>query len=155
ELEESDAGLAMALFGLGTPTRGEQARDLDDPAANEFQLEALRAVLERDVTYVWGPPGTGKTTALALIGEALVRRGLRVLAVASTNVAVDNAVLKIAERLTADDGVVRYGTPQLASLREAPAAPIRSGRKSLPAGAGLMATMPLPFWDEPAREVSE
>ncbi|HLG74633.1 MAG TPA: AAA domain-containing protein, partial [Chloroflexota bacterium] len=141
DLEEADAELGLALFGFRSPRATGTAGELDDPSANEFQLEALRAVLERDVSYVWGPPGTGKTTTLALIAEALVRRGLRVLAVASTNVAVDNAVLKTAERLREPGAVVRFGTPQLPVLREAtpPGPPGRRG--------SLMATMPLPFED--------
>lgn len=135
ELEEDDCDLPLALFGLREPVIGEPVAGLDDPEANEFQLEALRSVLERDIAYVWGPPGTGKTTALALIAEALVQRGMRVLAVASTNVAVDNAVLKTAERLHEPGQVVRFGTPQLPALRE-PALP----------GAmrgSLMETMPM------------
>ena len=134
ELEPAACDLPLALFGLRQPAGEGQAPPLDDPEANEFQLAALKAVLERDVTYVWGPPGTGKTTALALVAEALVRRGLRVLAVASTNVAVDNAVLKVAERL---DGVVRFGTPQLPALRE----PLQQAA----ARGSLLQTMPLPF----------
>ncbi|HLQ31209.1 MAG TPA: AAA domain-containing protein, partial [Chloroflexota bacterium] len=116
ELDERDCDLSLALFGFRQPNRAGAAPPLDDPEANEFQLDALRAVLERDVTYVWGPPGTGKTTALALIAEALVRRGMRVLAVASTNVAVDNAVLKTAERLCEEGAVVRYGIPRAVPL---------------------------------------
>ncbi|HLY66637.1 MAG TPA: DEAD/DEAH box helicase [Chloroflexota bacterium] len=137
EIEEDDAGLALTLFGLKQPVVRGPVELPDDPEANEFQLQALQAVLERDVTYVWGPPGTGKTTALALIAAALVQRGLRVLAVASTNVAVDNAVLKIGERLGGATPVVRYGTPQLPGLRAEPGA---SGGRGT-----LMQTMPLPF----------
>jgi len=138
ELGEDASDLPLALFGFRQPELGAPAGDLDDDSANEFQLDALRAVLERDVTYVWGPPGTGKTTTLALIAEHLVRRGMRVLAVASTNVAVDNAVLKVAERLAGSGSVVRFGTPQLAALRE-PAGLAGATR------GNLMQTMPLPF----------
>ncbi|HVA25094.1 MAG TPA: AAA domain-containing protein [Chloroflexota bacterium] len=138
EIEPDDCDLPMALFGFRQPKAAGKAPALDDPEANEFQLEALRAAIERDVTYVWGPPGTGKTTALALIAEALVGRGLRVLAVASTNVAVDNAILKVAERIGGDASVVRFGTPQLPALRDPLATP------SGPRGS-LMQTLPLPF----------
>jgi hypothetical protein len=146
EIGETEAELPMALFGFRPPTAGRPVEELDDPEANEFQLAALRAVLERDVTYVWGPPGTGKTTALALIGEALARRGLRVLAVAPTNVAVDNAALKLGERLGGSGSVVRFGTPQIAALREPAPGPTVHSR----ARGGLMQTMPLPFWEEEA-----
>ncbi|HEX6512618.1 MAG TPA: AAA domain-containing protein, partial [Chloroflexota bacterium] len=135
ELQPEDCDLPLALFGFRDPCNDGEAQELDDAEANEFQLEALRAVLERDVVYVWGPPGTGKTTALALIAEALVRRGLRVLAVAPTNVAVDNAALKIAGRLGGEPPVVRYGTPQLAVLRQDAAPVLVVPAKRLPDGA--------------------
>ncbi len=137
EIEPEDCDLPLALFGFRQPEKAGEAPPLDDPEANEFQLEALRAVIERDVTYVWGPPGTGKTTALALIAQALVDRGLRVLAVASTNVAVDNAVLKVAQRLHGSGSVVRFGIPQLPALREPLAMASPRGR--------LLQTMPLRF----------
>ncbi|HVB09008.1 MAG TPA: AAA domain-containing protein, partial [Bacillota bacterium] len=118
ELDPTECDLPLALFGFRPPRVSGATEPLDNGDANEFQLEAVRAVLGRDITYVWGPPGTGKTTALALIAEALVRRGLRVLAVATTNIAVDNAVLKVAERLREAGAVARFGTPHLPALRD-------------------------------------
>jgi superfamily I DNA and/or RNA helicase len=55
-----------------------------------------------------------------MIAEALVRRNLRVLITASTNVAVDGAILAAGSRLGADGRVVRLGPPQLAALRAEP-----------------------------------
>lgn len=46
------------------------------------------------MTYIWGPPGTGKTKTLATILNLLIKAGQRVLLVANTNVAVDEILKK-------------------------------------------------------------
>jgi Cdc6-like AAA superfamily ATPase len=38
--------------------------------ANPDQIDAVRRSLGSETSYVWGPPGTGKTTTLARIVEA-------------------------------------------------------------------------------------
>jgi hypothetical protein len=116
-LEEERCELALALFGARQPY-GLPVAPFECDEANMYQRAAVQAVLERDVAYIWGPPGTGKTTTLALIGQALAERGLRVLMVASTNVAIDNAVVRLAPRLEPET-VVRFGVPQLPELRAA------------------------------------
>jgi DNA replication ATP-dependent helicase Dna2 len=76
---------------------------------NHAQDEAVRlAVAAEDCTLVHGPPGTGKTYALARIVRALADRGERVLLSAFTNRAVDNAVEALDEQGFSD--VVRVGT---------------------------------------------
>jgi len=56
----------------------------------------LRDVLEQacgsTVTYIWGPPGTGKTHAIAHLVTALIEAGERVLVTSHTNAAVDQAL---------------------------------------------------------------
>ncbi len=66
----------------------------------EEQQLAVSKALGSDGLYVWGPAGTGKSTTVADITAALVRTD-SVLAVASTNHAVDGALLKILDRLGA------------------------------------------------------
>lgn len=68
------------------------------------------AMAAKDVALCHGPPGTGKTTAVVEVVRQEAARGSRVLAVAASNVAVDNLV----ERLVAADPalkVVRVGHP--------------------------------------------
>ncbi|MDQ2777030.1 MAG: AAA family ATPase [Acidobacteriota bacterium] len=54
-----------------------------------------------DASYLWGPPGTGKTTTLGyLVAEYLqARKASRILLVSSTNVASDTALLSVDERV--------------------------------------------------------
>jgi hypothetical protein len=59
---------------------------------NDSQRGAIARACERNLTSIWGPPGTGKTKVIGLLVAELCRRGERVLLAANTNAAVDNAV---------------------------------------------------------------
>ena len=74
--------------------------DASQNAAVSFALAAPELAL------IWGPPGTGKTTALVELILQSVARGERVLACSASNVAVDNLV----ER-------VRLASPKLRCVR--------------------------------------
>jgi ribosomal protein L37AE/L43A/uncharacterized coiled-coil DUF342 family protein len=81
---------------------------------NDEQKKAVAKAIGSDITFIWGPPGTGKTTVLARIVEAFYLSGMSVLLVSNTNIAVDTALEKIAERLKTDEGfqkgaVIRHG----------------------------------------------
>jgi len=95
------------LFGRRAPEFEEITDTFVDN--NEAQDEAVRlAVGAQDLALVHGPPGTGKTYALAQIVRALVDRGERVLLSAFTNRAVDNAIEALEDQGFTD--VVRIGT---------------------------------------------
>lgn len=64
---------------------------------NDYQLSAVAHVLINQVSFIWGPPGTGKTKTLGLTVAALANAGKSVLVVAHSNVAVDVAMTSIAE----------------------------------------------------------
>jgi len=64
---------------------------------NTEQLKAIASSLGRDTTFIWGPPGTGKSRTIGSIGEQLYRRGRSVLLVSHTNNAVDQALLYIGD----------------------------------------------------------
>ena len=81
----------------------------------EFVEKALHG---KDLTVVWGPAGSGKTTAICEFIRQAVRANKKVLMVGSTHVAVDNVLEKFArteKAPTRDDeaGVVavRVGRP--------------------------------------------
>ena len=74
---------------------------------NEGQVEAVRNALNRTVSLIHGPPGTGKTTAVVSLVEEAVKQGWRVLVTAPSNVAVDNVLERLDERGV--EGMVRLG----------------------------------------------
>ena len=52
------------------------------------QTKAVHSALTRDITYIWGPPGTGKTSVISQIIMELFRHERSVLIVSHTNIAV-------------------------------------------------------------------
>ena len=82
---------------------------LPDSNLNLSQQEAVRFALSaEDVAILHGPPGTGKTTTLVELIRAAVGRGQSVLAVAPSNIAVDNLLERL---LAAGLEPVRLGNP--------------------------------------------
>lgn len=81
------------------------------------QSAALKKAAGKGVTFIWGPPGTGKTTALARIVSEYILKGKRVLMLSYSNVSVDGALLKVAGSLEYEEGnIIRYGYPRLPEL---------------------------------------
>ncbi len=69
---------ADRVLGLAPPRTAdaEPHRSVtQDGGVNTDQILAVRRSLGSDTTFVWGPPGTGKTTTLARIVEAHYRAG--------------------------------------------------------------------------------
>jgi hypothetical protein len=70
-------------------------RKADGDGTKEQRSFVEKALESKDFTFVWGPAGSGKTTAICEFVRQCVRRKERVLMVASTHVAVDNVLLKL------------------------------------------------------------
>ena len=66
-------------------------------AVLEGATHAAKSAIGRNITYIWGPPGTGKTKAIGKIIEELYRSGRTALIVSHTNTAVDQAILSVAK----------------------------------------------------------
>jgi len=62
---------------------------------NELQFQAVAKALSNEVSYIWGPPGTGKTSSLTVLLEILYNEKKKVLLCSNTNRAVDQVLLKI------------------------------------------------------------
>src|SRR6185369_6839268 len=89
------------------------------------QRAAVQLCSDSDLAFVWGPPGTGKTTTLAHIVSELLAQRLRVLVLSTTNAALDQAL----DRIAAD--------PEMAAAIQAGKV-VRIGRSDGPAsGAAL------------------
>uniref|UniRef100_A0A7S3YDC7 AAA+ ATPase domain-containing protein n=1 Tax=Lotharella globosa TaxID=91324 RepID=A0A7S3YDC7_9EUKA len=83
-----------------------RVRHLNLNASQHYAVE--RALLQR-VTLIQGPPGTGKTHVSVAIMEQWARLRKKVLAVAGTNIAVDNLVEGLVRKGVA---VLRLGKPE-------------------------------------------
>lgn len=94
---------------------------VDDALLENSQRVALSSSLGRDITFICGPPGTGRTRTIGSIGAHLYRRGRRLLLLSHTSRAVDQALLEIAGQLGAELGtgeMLRLGVPCDRRLRE-------------------------------------
>lgn len=74
---------------------------------NAKQNEAIAHGLVQSCYLIHGPPGTGKTTTVCQLIVEAVARGQKVLACAPSNIAVDNLVEGVFERVNC----VRVGNP--------------------------------------------
>lgn len=89
---------------------------LKDTKLNQNQKDAVDSIFENRYSYIWGPPGTGKTKAV--LSTALINyifQNKKVLIVAPTNVALEQilfGVLENTEKLQISrEKVLRLGIP--------------------------------------------
>lgn len=96
---------------------GEKQVQYDVPIQTG-QATACEKCLSQPITFIWGPPGTGKTETLANIALQYIDRGFRVLMLSYSNVSVDGAVQRIFDRdkNPRPGKIVRYGYPRSKEL---------------------------------------
>lgn len=99
-------------------------------SVNEYQRLAVGHVLRNPISFIWGPPGTGKTFTLGATVAALVADGKSVLVMSHSNVAVDVAMLSIARILDysqvyRDNRILRLGVYYHTELENYPELHIR------------------------------
>ncbi|MCE9553993.1 MAG: AAA family ATPase [Planctomycetes bacterium] len=63
------------------------------------QQRFVELALTNDLSWLWGPPGTGKTAVLSALTRLLYERGKRVLICSNTNRAVDQLIHKLCRNL--------------------------------------------------------
>jgi len=118
EVPARNSKMALAVLGA-VPARAR--RYIPPSAALLAQEEAARLADEREIAFIWGPPGTGKTETLARIARQFYEQGGRVLIVSHANVAVDGAVLRAAAHIgepAVSGTVVRCGWGRLPAMRQ-------------------------------------
>ena len=110
-----DYGLAPLVFGLSPPHPGY--RHLKSSVSHRFDEHGARVLeqcLGSDVTYVWGPPGTGKTFTIAGLAAAIAELGETVLVTSHTHAAVEQALWALVEPPSGDrDPGLLYGSALL------------------------------------------
>lgn len=86
------------------------------------QEKAVELSLTQPITFVWGPPGTGKTETLSRIALSHIKQGRRVLMLSYSNVSVDGAAWRVFHNdPTQEPGkIVRYGYAKDPQLLEHP-----------------------------------
>ena len=102
--KSSDFGLAPKVFGLEQSTVGIQLPPLFDERIDAQTGKALGQCLGSEVTFLWGPPGTGKTFTIAALVASLARLGETVLVTSHTHAAVEQALWALVEPPSAAKG---------------------------------------------------
>ncbi len=86
---------ALRAFGK-LPSQGVAAAEISfAQSLNDSQQLAVKQAVESQLTMLWGPPGTGKTTTLAEIVANLVGLGRRILIASTTHAALDQVLEKL------------------------------------------------------------
>lgn len=96
--------------------KDKSGKELDD-----CQTKAVETCLGNEVSFIHGPPGTGKTRTLVNVVNDLANNGKKVLVSCHTNIACDNVIEhfirykdeKTVENLLKNGEIVRVGTPVL------------------------------------------
>jgi len=110
-----------ALFEPENVTNWNDVPVSDDGQRNRAQTEAIQKSLQNRVLFIWGPPGTGKTSTLGYIVANLLKKDKKVLFASNTNRAVDIGMISVIEALQTIDehgkvsSVTRYGDIALES----------------------------------------
>jgi len=98
--DNASADNAAASRMLGSaPASGKPKKSPDVPKLSESQMRALESALGRNLTVIWGPPGTGKTYTIGTIAKCLYTSARTVLIVSHTNIAVDQAITQVAKAM--------------------------------------------------------
>lgn len=94
---------------------------------DESQQEVVRFALKNQLTYIWGPPGTGKTHTLGRLINNLLGGNERILIASISNVAVDGVAKQLikafgeggdGKKLLDKGKVLRFGFPVLEEVRK-------------------------------------
>jgi len=118
--------LALKAFNRVSPecSTGQLLFVLEDKDGNKpdsFQIKAIKTCLGNEVSYIHGPPGTGKTRTLVNLVNELANNGKKVLVSCHTNVACDNVIeqfirydhAETVRDLLSNGEIVRIGIPVL------------------------------------------
>lgn len=106
---DASASLAVLVFH---PYEAKMGHVMLPKLANNILPEQRRAIeyaCGSSVTYIWGPPGTGKTFVIAHLIRSLIESGERILVCSHTNAAVNQALSESLDKVLKNSGLVEEG----------------------------------------------
>ena len=113
KLKKVDSGqlqltdLAVKTFKLKPVNIASQEYKIPHSSVSELpnssQESAIKLAMGSEVSFIWGPPGTGKTQTIARLTEGFLSKSLSVLLISHTNVATDGALLNVVKHLESTD----------------------------------------------------
>ena len=119
--------LVLKLFGIVKPTQDLLNNYFIPPLKfnlDTYQTTTIDNVTNSDISFIWGPPGTGKTIIISILTKIFIDCGLTVFITSNTNIAVDKAFEKLIElfqNTSADlknGKVIRLGNIQIDGIKE-------------------------------------
>ena len=115
DMRNNPSGIVKALI-----CDGQKSIDYGNSRITRGQQEAVKMSKNQPITFVWGPPGTGKTQTLAKIALAHIEQGSRVLMLSYSNVSVDGAIMRVYKMSSHTEPglLVRYGYARRKDLLE-------------------------------------
>lgn len=115
ELSENPPPIAKSLICDGLSNI-----DYSGSKVATSQSKALQMAENQPITFIWGPPGTGKTQTLAEIALNCIKKRKRVLMLSYSNVSVDGAIMRVHKlsKEKAPGVMLRYGYPRQKELLE-------------------------------------
>ncbi|SEH74070.1 Superfamily I DNA and/or RNA helicase [Ruminococcus flavefaciens] len=84
------------------------------------QETAVDMTLKQPITFIWGPPGSGKTETLAKIAIQHIKKGNKILMLSYSNVSVDAAIQRVFKLFPQSNlgDILRYGYPKDNDINE-------------------------------------
>lgn len=118
------------LAGNVVPQPNPWNGQVDSQGLDPSQLSVIQGCLGRDISFVWGPPGTGKTHTLGRLIATAAIAGKRIIATSIANVAVDQLAFQVVRALESagpnelalvnGGQVIRFGHPRLPEVIKEP-----------------------------------
>lgn len=95
----------LLLKGKSDGISPEDYGKVDTSGLNQGQKAFVEKAVKHTVSFLWGPPGTGKTQTLGSIIAYFYQRKERTLICSNTNQAVDQVLLKLCKELKNQDRI--------------------------------------------------
>lgn len=106
----------LKLSEIKSYTNTPNVNNLIGASLNQKQILAVNTIFNNTYSYIWGPPGTGKTRAvLSCAAINYIKSNKKILIIAPTNVALEQVMYGILENSTKlhipNEKFLRIGTP--------------------------------------------